>query len=170
MLDSLRSPEAQYIKSGHIIVVKFGTVGFIEYIKRRDIQLLEFIVIIILAASAFLAAKKDQINGGEHRKIKAQKVIILATALLITLSILFPPCAKFVSLSKADRMTKHGTGWTWILKTKGRELDRIYKLNGLDAKFLEIRYAILAAEIIGILTLAGAAYLRQHGGRNRSHH
>ena len=58
MLDSLRSPEAQYIKSGHIIVVKFGTVGFIEYIKRRDIQLLEFIVIIILAASAFPGCKE----------------------------------------------------------------------------------------------------------------
>jgi hypothetical protein len=131
------------------------------YTRRPDLFLLQVAIILVLAAAGFIIARQKRKIEAKRGPIMAQEGIILATALLIVMAILFPPCNKFTLSSKTLKIDKAGTGWAWILDTKehGDFIWGAYKLGRLDAKYPEIRYDVLGLEIFGILVLAGTGLL-----------
>ena len=140
-----------------------------EYEKRRDIQLLGTVIILVLAAAAFRIAGRKTTDGPKRGRIKTQEAIILIATLITVLAILFPPCDRFTLSSKTLKIDKTGTGWSWILNTKehGEFIWWAYKLSRLDATYPEIRYDVLFLEIFGILVLAGAGFLITKGNKKQ---
>lgn len=138
--------------------IRLRAAGIREYPIRRDIQgLLIFVILLFGTVGVIVTKKVDHRIGNETRKM--QKTVVFSLALLITFSVLFPPCNKFVFHSDNNEMIKVGTGWVCLFQTKGRELSWAYALSHLDSEFIEIRYPFLAAEIMSMLCLAGGILL-----------
>jgi hypothetical protein len=99
---------------------------------------------------------------------KAQKIIVLAAASLIIISILYPPYLRIATLvhpsSGQETSSASERGWTWIFKTGGIEREPVTVDDVLVTRN-ELRFDILSLEIFGILVLAGAALLVTKKGK-----
>jgi hypothetical protein len=114
-----------------------------EYTTADDILGIEYLLVLILAGTAFLIAKK----WGSERKgmTMTRKVIIIASALLMIFAVMYPPSYSELT---SDNWTWINPGWRFIV-------------NLLDhpTKAPKIRFDVLTLEILGILVIAGAAFL-----------
>lgn len=131
------------------------------------IWLLEIFVIAVLAgALLFAVSKKESTDGSGPRWRKAKKTVVLVTASLIIVVVLFPPCAKYshsIAIDEEKSKTEViKTGWGWILDAfafKGKIEVTKTPVKTRTYTYCNPRLGILALEILGILVLAGAALL-----------
>jgi len=78
---------------------------------------------------------------------RTRKIIVLASVVLIIIALAFPPCDRWIEWPSRDAPEQ--VGWTWIGKMGVRG----------SPEYRRIRWDVLSGEVIGILVLAGAAYL-----------
>jgi hypothetical protein len=90
---------------------------------------------------------------------KTQKIIILAAAVLIILSLLYPPYYAINRLSDDLKGLIVKSGWGWISMINRIDKYPFEATGNMVITNYKIRFDVLSLEIFGILVLAGAAHL-----------
>jgi hypothetical protein len=114
-----------------------------EYATAEDILGIEYILVLVMAGTAFLITKKRG-SAGKGMTL-TRKVIIIGAALLIIFAVMYPP---YYSELTSDNWIWINPGWKFIVN-----------LVDHPTKAPKIRFDILTFEIFGILVVAGAAFL-----------